>query len=145
MDLKMPVLHQHFPEVSDLLEVRTPDKNIRYWLNRRYSVALEPRAIAALFLPALGSYSLPEGQRRLIDTDLDILGYEETSRSALIHIRNTPDCFLCSFDPETEGFTSQPVPLNDMLNFIGSRQFLRSVQRSIEVVARAARWLENAR
>ena len=102
MDFKMPVLHQHFPEVSDLLEVRAPNKSIRYWLNRRYSVSLEPTVIANLFLPALGSYLLQEGQRRLIDTDLDILGYEEVSRSALIHVRNTTDCFLCSFDPETE-------------------------------------------
>ena len=141
----MPVLHQHFPEVSDLLEVRAPSKSIRYWLNRRYAIALEPTVIASLFLPALGSYNLQEGQRRLIDTDLDILGYEEASRSALVHVRNTSDCFLCSFDPETEVFTSQPVPLNDMLNFIGSRQFLRSVQRSIEAVARARQWLEKFR
>lgn len=141
----MPVLHQHFPEVSDLLEIRTPDKSIRYWLSRRYAVALEPTVIARLFLPALGSYILQEGQRRLIDTDLDILGYEEASRSALIHVRDTSDCFLCSFDPETEVFTSQPVPYHDMLNFIGSRQFLRSVQRSIEAVALARRWLEKAR
>jgi hypothetical protein len=141
----MPVLHQHFPEVSDLLEIRTPDKSIRYWLNRRYAVALEPTVIASLFLPALGSYSLQEEKRRLIDTDLNILGYEEEARSALVQVRNTTDCFLCSFDPETDVFTSQPVPLTDMLNFIGSRQFLRSVQRSIEVVGRARQWLEKFR
>lgn len=141
----MPVLHQHFPEVSDLLEIRTPDKSIRYWLNRRYAVALEPTVIANLFLPALGGYRLREEERRLIDTDLDILGYEDNSRAALVHVRGTQDCFLCSFDPAAEVFTSQPVPFNDMLNFIGSRQFLRSVQRSIEVVARARQWLEKAR
>jgi hypothetical protein len=141
----VPVLHQTFPEVSDLLEVRAPDKSIRYWLNRRYAVAVEPTVIASLFLPALGSYILREEQRRLISTDLDILGYEEASHSALIHVRDTSDCFLCSFDPETEVFTSQPVPYHDMLNFIGSRQFLRSVQRSIEAVSRARHWLEKFR
>lgn len=141
----MPVLNQHFPEVSDLLEVRAPNKSIRYWLSRRYVIALEPIVISRLLLPALGSYILQEEQRRLIDTDLDILGYDQDSRSALIHVRNTSDCFLCSFDPEAEVFTSQPVPYQDMVNFIGSRQFLRSVQRSIEVVARARHWLEKFR
>lgn len=131
---------QYFPEVSGLLEVRAPSKSIRYWLNRRNAVAVESDAVARLFLPYLSGEA-----HGLKPTDINVLGYDAASHSALLHIRNTDTCLLCSLDTITGAFTREPVPLADMLGYIGSREFLRSVKRSIDVVGRARKWLRRER
>ena len=144
-----PVFTETFPEVSGLLEVRIPDsqsRSIRYWLDSRYRVAIEPSDIVRLFLPALPGDLLshiPEIRNKTLA--VDVLGYDPEGASAVLHVRNSPNCYLCSMDAVTGAFSSQRVPLAAVTGFISSRRSLRSVSRAIDVVGAARNWLSKAR
>lgn len=140
----MPVPAQAFPELSDLLEVRSPSKAIRYWLNRNSQPALDPQRILSLFLPALPVGVAPQGPQ-ISTADIDLLGYDPDTLSALVRLHGTDICFLCGFDPITGAFSSRRVSHGIVTGFIGSRQSLLSTSRSIDVVDAARRWLDRVR
>ncbi len=140
----MPVSAQAFPEILNLLEVRSPTRAIRYWLNRRSETALDPQEVLALFVPALPAAFLPKAPAAG-RVEFDLLGYDPKTLSALVRLRNTDLCFLCGFDPATGAFSSRRVAHDVVTNFIVSRQSLLSVSRSIDVVDAARRWLSRCR
>lgn len=141
-----PVFQDAFPEVSGLLEVRVPTtRSIRYWLDSRYRVAVEPSDIVRLFLPALPNDTLshiPDIRNKTLA--VDVLGYDPEEASAVLQLRGSTYCHLCRFDAVTGAFSSRRVPLAAVTGFISSRKSLRSVSRAIDVVGAARNWVRKS-
>lgn len=132
---------QDFPEVSHLLEVREPGtKSIRYWLDRKDRIAVQPASIIDLFRSALPFGVVPANDNGHLR--LDILGYDHDRKIAVVHVRDRADCFVCAVDPDQGVLTSQPVPVSVATNYISSRKSLKSTRRSIDVVDTVLKWLE---
>jgi hypothetical protein len=129
---------QDFPEVSHLLEVRAPDKSIRYWLDGKNRVALQPSSIIDLFRPALPHGVVPANDNGHLS--LDVLGYDRERKIAVILGANS--CFVCAVDPDQGVLTSRPVPVAVVTGYIGSRKFLNSIRRSVDLVDTVLKWVE---
>lgn len=140
----MPLPAQKYPAVSHLLEIRGDEKNIVHWVDRFQRVALTPDVIIDLFKPALPASALAANANQG-SQPLHVLGYDHHRRAAVIQIRATRVVYLCEVDDEQGLMTSHRVQPHVVTGYIGSRQFAKSIRRSVDVVGTAINWLEKRR